>query len=255
MQKLKLFINALVFSGLLSISSYGLTAVPAPLKAKTVTWYQIEVLVYEPVRQSTAGETWPAISNDGIPASTIELAPVSIRNKSNKRVNAFQKLASATLNLSEIANKLRASRRYRVITLQGWQQPVKPRRKAKPVHLTSKQVTTINYETRQSEIQNNKIILNSLSQPEDKIPARIDGTVTVSLSRYLHMALKLRYYNTDVYLGEQIALQNMDEAMINTFMMKQSRRMRSKEIHAFDHPYFGVIATITPIQRAIRNKK
>jgi len=28
--------------------------------------------------------------------------------------------------------------------------------------------------------------------------------------------------------------------------LKQQRRMRSKEIHYFDHPRFGVVALITP---------
>ncbi|MGB5299133.1 MAG: CsiV family protein, partial [Thiogranum sp.] len=30
--------------------------------------------------------------------------------------------------------------------------------------------------------------------------------------------------------------------------LRQQRRMRSKELHYFDHPRFGVIALITPYQ-------
>lgn len=65
------------------------------------------------------------------------------------------------------------------------------------------------------------------------------------------MALNIRYYNPDVYLAEQIALQKPDEVIIDAFELKQSRRMRSKEVHVFDHPYFGVIANIIPVERVI----
>jgi hypothetical protein len=69
--------------------------------------------------------------------------------------------------------------------------------------------------------------------------------VTVSLSRYLHLSTDITYYNPEVYLAEQIAQQNIDAPSIEHFRLVESRRMRSKEIHYIDHPYFGIIALIT----------
>jgi len=237
------FIKYLTFIGILVFSSHSLAA-----DNESETWYQIEVLVYEPVDKPIAGEIWPQINYETLPTSTIELSPVSENNNI-----AFQKLKPETLQLTETANKLAASRRYRIITLQAWQQPIKQRHEAESVRLTDKQISASDSVL----VENGETILNPPLQGDfelnetvsEEIPARIDGTVTVSLARYLHMALKLRYYNPDVYLAEQIALQKPDEVLINTFMMNQSRRMRSKEIHVFDHPYFGVIATITPVER------
>ncbi len=266
MQKLKSLINTFIFSGLLSISFYGLAIDSSSTKPQTETWYQIEILVYEPVEQALAGESWPAIVNNEIPEDTVELAPINIESTAEP-VAAFQQLAPETLNLAETANKLIASRRYRIITLQGWQQPVKQRNEAEAIHLTDKKAEIVDAERSPIRAENGEVILNPPSQPVietldiqaineepviEEIPARIDGTVKVSLSRYLHMALKLNYYNPDVYLAEQIALQKPDEVLIDTFVMNQSRRMRSKEIHVFDHPYFGVITTITPIERVTK---
>ena len=253
MQNLKLLIITLVFSGLVNISSSTQAE-----DSGTETWYQVEVLVYEPVEQTIAGESWSAVTDNTIPENTIELSPINTQGDKNEPVNAFQKLPPQTLVLTETANKLIASQRYRIITLQGWQQPVKQRNEAEAVHLTDKIMDTADQDT-PSRADNGNIILNppqpniepldEISNLSEETPARINGTITVSLSRYLHMALKLAYYNPDVYLAEQIALQKPDEELIDTFMMIQSRRMRSKEIHVFDHPYFGVIATITPVQR------
>ncbi len=255
-------LKTIIFISVLVISTSG----SAADKPKTETWYQIEVLVYEPVEQRIAGETWPANVNIDIPETAIELTPINNSDiRKTEPVNAFEKLAPETLNLAETANKLIASQRYRIITLQGWQQPVKQRHEAESVHLTDKKIELTQDESTTITIDNGEIILNPPQATNsdaieiiplaetitEEVPARIDGTVTVSLSRYLHMALKLRYYNPDVYLSEQIALQKPDEVLINTFLMKQSRRMRSKEVHVFDHPYFGVIATITPIERII----
>lgn len=241
------------------------------------TWYQIEVLVYEPIEHTIANESWPVTLDEKKPESLIQLAPIAESKRLNSSaasatpntnlINAFQKLPPETLTLAEMANKLTQARNYRVITLQGWQQPVKQRHEAEAVHLTDKPLPIDNASGNPVVVTpQGELILNSpterLLTPVEptldengflikEIPARINGSVTVSLSRYLHMALNIRYYNPDVYLAEQIALQKPDEVIIDAFELKQSRRMRSKEVHVFDHPYFGVIANIIPVERVI----
>ena len=136
----------------------ALLATMQPLFAepKPKTWYQIEVLIYEPIRQTTANEHWPSVLDENTPRSSIDLSPVG-RSTTHK---AFQKLPPEALTLNAKAKRLAGSRKYRLITLQGWQQPVKQRQEAVAVHLADK--------------------------------TRVDGEVTVSLSRYLHMALNIR---------------------------------------------------------------
>jgi len=256
-------IPTLILAGLLGFNA-TLFAADKSAEPQPEPWYQIEVLVYEPVEQIIAGEAWPAIVPDELPESIIELKPIAqaAPASGNTEAKAFQELPPEDLNLAELAGKLVRGGRYRIITIKGWQQLVKQRHEADTVHLSDKQIAISN----EPEVSTTgEIILNPPQQNpispvlddnglfQEEVPARINGTVTVSVARYLHMALDLRYYNPDVYLAEQIALQKPDEVLIEKFMMKQSRRMRSKEVHVFDHPYFGVIATITPVETNTRN--
>ena len=250
---------------------------PAAAEPQVETWYQIEVLVYEPIQHSIANESWPVTLDVKESESLIQLTPITestqtnssaaIKTPDTNSINAFQKLPPETLTLAETADKLTRARNYRIITLQGWQQPVKQRHEAEAVQITDKPLSLDNVASNPIVITpQGEQILNSPTEeliiptePQldkngfliEEIPARINGSVTVSLSRYLHMALNIRYYNPDVYLAEQIALQKPDEGIIDTFVLKQSRRMRSKEVHVFDHPYFGIIATIIPVERVI----
>jgi hypothetical protein len=59
----------------------------------------------------------------------------------------------------------------------------------------------------------------------------ISGRAALARGRYLHLTLDLAYQPA----GESIR-----------HVLKQTRRMRSTEIHYIDHPRFGVVALITP---------
>ena len=97
----------------------------------------------------------------------------------------------------------------------------------------------------------------------------LSGTIKVSVSRYLHI-------ETDLHLRAPILQQEMMEvaspessdnndsvsaffgvkpatttmmverSVIKDFRLLETRRMRSTEIHYYDHPKFGVIVVATP---------
>ncbi|NND65153.1 MAG: hypothetical protein HKM24_04220 [Gammaproteobacteria bacterium] len=60
--------------------------------------------------------------------------------------------------------------------------------------------------------------------------ASLQGHVRVHRARYLFMEVDLV----------------LDDSNGERFQMKQTRRMRSKELHYFDHPTFGVLAIAYP---------
>lgn len=66
----------------------------------------------------------------------------------------------------------------------------------------------------------------------------LDGTITVSVARYLHIDTNLFLSKFQSAEGEQILNQ--------VIPMQQSRRMRSKELHYIDHPKFGILIYFTP---------
>lgn len=60
--------------------------------------------------------------------------------------------------------------------------------------------------------------------------ARVDGSVRLSLDRFLRLELDLR----------------LDDGSGMAAELRQARRVRSGRLHYFDHPQFGVIALVTP---------
>jgi hypothetical protein len=66
----------------------------------------------------------------------------------------------------------------------------------------------------------------------DLLPAgAVTGSAALALGRYLHLTLDLTF---------------QPEGGTQRYVLRQTRRMRSKERHYIDHPQFGVIALVTP---------
>jgi hypothetical protein len=95
------------------------------------------------------------------------------------------------------------------------------------------------------------------------------GTVRLSVSRYLHLEADL-IYRTPVAQAMAVPVPDLDLwydrpyatlyepqgpaftlktwQAIRGFRLFESRRMRSTEIHYLDHPFFGLIALVTPYE-------
>jgi len=108
-----------------------------------------------------------------------------------------------SLTLGGIAARLDQSGNYRLIRHISWIQPGLPESAALPVLMGSS--------------------------------GNVVGTVTLTLSRYLHL-------NTDMVFYTAV------DGLPVAARVSDSRRMRSRELHYIDHPLLGVIAEITPIE-------
>ena len=166
-----------------------------------------------------------------------QLAYLFRQTQSERR--AFARLSKEALNLGPIANRVRRASRYRLLDHWGWQQPIVPGKN--PAVLTQ----AGEYYGEQREL---------------------DGTIHITRSRYLHL-------HTDLWLSVFSSDDNIidpnSRALIDKYadrypkltgglersgyfpaaeyVLQQSRRMRSGETHYIDHPYFGLIALITPL--------
>jgi len=71
----------------------------------------------------------------------------------------------------------------------------------------------------------------------------IDGSVTLVRERYLHLDVDLL-----LTTAGSAAPARYSEGPVSrpAFRLHEKRRMRSRELHYFDHPRFGVIAMVTP---------
>lgn len=83
----------------------------------------------------------------------------------------------------------------------------------------------------------------------------IDGFLKVEVDFYLHITADINVMNMSL---AQLATQQLlpvnddqDSTLLKTINFKQDRRVRSKEIHYFDHPYMGMIIRILPYKKPI----
>lgn len=106
------------------------------------------------------------------------------------------------------AARLNQSGRYRVLLHLSWKQPALSENEAQSVHIKS--------------------------VPQNTGGVIIDGTVRLYRARYLHLS-------ADLILFPEFDLSNL-------FRLQQSRRMRSNELHYLDHPVFGILAQVTPVE-------
>ena len=79
----------------------------------------------------------------------------------------------------------------------------------------------------------------------------LDGEVSMYRSRYLHLRLDLILQSDQTSAAASAAATPyILETELPRFEMAQKRRMRSNEIHYFDHPRIGALAVIRPLDEA-----
>ena len=134
--------------------------------------------------------------------------------------------------LTAMASRLRRSGDYQVLFHGRWLQPVPPREAPEP------------------------LLIESLPQgPQGSV---LQGTVDVTLGRYLH-------FNAHLYFQEPLlgrapvdralppdadappAWSFEDLTPTGYVQLHQSRRMRSEEVHYLDHPKLGVLVIVQPV--------
>jgi hypothetical protein len=173
--------------------------------------YEIELLVFRNLIESDGGEAWAADYSEWVEGSP------DVVQSAEAGTPAVTWLNAAHHRLAAHENTLRRSANYRPIAYLAWRQPVYDRDQARALVLPS--------------------------ATDASGDAYVDGSVKVAVERYLHLYLDLQLH-LPVHSQEPEAMGHE----IPEFRLTESRRMRSKEIHYFDHPRFGVIALITPYE-------
>ncbi len=84
---------------------------------------------------------------------------------------------------------------------------------------------------------------------------RVEGSVAITVGRYLHAAFDLWYHADTLGMRPLVADGNpadpatvpADPVVVPYMQLKESRRMRSGELHYIDHPKIGVVLRIDPV--------
>lgn len=208
---------------LLSLTLLLAMLLPGTSVAEEERWYDVEVIIFSHnSQQYRDSELWPVdyelLQTE---ASQVLLPPSADTGKPV----AFSRLATSALQLTSEAARIQSAPDMELLLHTGWRQPGLPEEKAVSVKIDG--------------------------EPEQ----RMSGTLKLVLSRYLHI-------NTDLVYREPVSdseTKQLDSTPVDAstfsfepryqaYHMKQSRRMRSRELHYLDHPLFGMAILVTPYE-------
>ena len=144
------------------------------------------------------------------------------------------------LSLRSAATRMLRSGDYAVLHHGGWLQAVPPRDSARP-------------------------LLIQLGAPMPDATFELEGSVSVTLGRFLHFAAQVWLRQDPVDArdpadvegaaestgGAETVLADPEGSGANApgyVLLSESRRMRPGEVHYLDHPWFGILVRIEPVQ-------
>jgi len=194
-------------------------------------WYHIEVIMFRYTEPGTAGgEQWPELSSlpdlHGAQRLLVDLPSFEdeptiadeLRANSTKPI-AFQSLPRAEQKLGGVDRALRNSSTYEVLLHDAWRQPALGGSRARAIYFSDRPAGS-------------DLAGDMAEQPDLQfapIRPHFEGTIRFRAARLLHI-------DTDFVLYR-------DEAPVR---LTESRKVKLKEIHYFDHPLFGVLVQVTP---------
>ena len=191
--------------------------------------FDIEVLVFAHVNAYDGGEAWPWEAVPDLPpanwgSQAQDETRESLQDPSEGRTVAasfpegnadWQALPASARRLTAVAEALRRSSQYRPLAHLNWRQALVEPSAARTVDIAALAGTM-----------------------DDRAIPRLEGSLRLSVARYLHLETDLRLVEGDPYANRD------DRTAI--YRLQQSRRMRSGELHYLDHPRLGILALITP---------
>ena len=163
--------------------------------------------------------------------SLIDFLSAAAQFETQLRRTAFDWLPKETFNLEKEYLALRRARWVRPIHHGRWRQPVPERDAAIPILL---------------QLNGSDRLLTL-----DKNLHKLEGTVHVTAKKFLHLYFNLWHHADAIGQAPMVMPRTVDLLESNTqgFMkLSESRRMRSSELHYFDHPKIGIIAQIEEVK-------
>ena len=240
-----IFISLLLFS--------VLSRVPAAVYQEEVKYYDVEILLFENLEQNTANtETWPSSLEFEVPENSLFIGspfPGPIPANYNPRFT-FKPIKASTYQLQEEAKILNENKDYRVLYHRSWRQPGMKREDAVSVRIQRDVPRHIAAST-----SDDNAITTEADELTANLPAtnKLQGLVKITLSRYLHI-------QTDIQYTEHVIVANSEDESLTeikpqVYQLKQTRKMRSKELHYLDNPKLGLLVYITPVKQAAAKKQ
>jgi len=239
-------------------------------------FYDVEVIIFKNVRVPKGKELILPVSSPRMDDEIMDFSsPASIKQANEK---GYELIPVDQLRLLDEVTRIVKSPYYELLLHVGWRQPGLDKEKALPIWIRGGRIfgdefvsidsqLTALAPASEKQIEDTNLTIADDSQTTDITPAsprsnaqqiyELEGKITVSLSRYLHvytdlvlrrprLTLSGTTENPESATNQQNA--PADTYILNNHSLKEHRRMRSKTLHYLDNPEFGLLILITPYE-------
>ena len=247
-----------------------------------VRHYEIEIVLYKNTKVPKSKEYTLPISSPIKNDEFLDFSrPSSI--EAAKKLQ-YEVVSETELQLTDIAKKITRSSRYEILKHFAWRQPGLEKSLALPVWIKAGRRygnEFISIDDKIELLKANQAIddegnLNSIEAAQNDLDElgfteatpslaksktnglyEVEGKITVSLSRYLHvytdLVLRKPRRSQDSLLetagSDPLLYENLaDTRILDNHRLKEHRRMRSKTLHYLDNPEFSMLILITPYE-------
>lgn len=242
-------------------------ALPAAAADDGDPWYQVELIVFEHAGTAAEAGLWQGeLALAPLPAEAIRLRalPTAIDGESatlptelplhREGEAAFIRLDDERSQLAAALNRLLVTPRYTPLLHVAWLQPATTSAGFAGVRLNDEEDDDENGSIETGDaVDAGELLREPLTKAAGRDPLSsgrqptIDGTVRLSRSRFLHLALDLRYSPQGAAAASPLfSIFGLEAEPAPLYRLAQSRRVRSGELNYFDHPRFGAIVILTP---------
>lgn len=237
-----------IMKTLIAIAALVAVTLAMPVQARD---YVVELLIFaQNNTRDAADEWWPPVGAVGAPKALDLFGGDAALG----RTRGFLRSDSHDEALAGARARLMKAGNYRVLTHRTWQQPGLSANAAVPIRIAAGPTIRHTMPTHPNA--------NPAAAPRRSARRELEGTVKVSLGRYLHVHTDLVYWRpmpaTPTIAAPATQSSTAEPTPPNTvaptaaapaprltgFRLRQHRRMRSRELHYLDHPMLGLIIII-----------
>ncbi|MEE9320184.1 MAG: CsiV family protein [Granulosicoccus sp.] len=187
--------------------------------------YLIEIVLIENVqgKESGTGDLY------------LPKIPAAISLNGDKAAELGFAMVETGLTLTESAEKISKTRRYRILRHFAWRQPGLDNKAAKAIRVNVGKSMTVYLP---EDLKPFESFIPAAAEalpdyPREITTTTVNGTLKVRLGRFLHLDSNLVFTDVDT---------------ASSFRLSESRKMRSRELHYIDNERFGILTRILPIE-------
>ncbi len=218
-----------------AILALGLTA--ASTQVMAVDLYKVEMVVFANLNSDDGGEYWPEL-----PAPDT-LGSFSLTSFDGYPLQQFEQLPTGDLQLGGDAAALSRSGNYALLFHKGWLQRIDGPSSKRKVEIRA---SFDDYDLTGTLRVYKQRYLHA--QPDLQLTSNRLVTTTYPGATTEQPDISATYTATGIAESENPQPLMQMPATVNSWQLNQSRRMRSQETHYLDHPKFGVLLRIRPVQ-------